>query len=479
MRTRAPPSRFPSHALPTRPHRNSGIGHAPAAAFRADHHLPFPSPAPFGSCVSPREFVDAVTGDLLVSGKRVFVFTPKGEVMNLARGATVVDYAYHIHTELGNNMVAAKVNGVVVPPSHSLRNAEVVEIITYKGKPTAKTLRMHAQWGAFCTTKSARHKILKFLRDHSFSALPPEAGAEGVESMADPELRMDWAVADDDDDESSDDDDERGPQRGACVGCSFFSSIPLLGRVDDALAMVRSFSGEEADPFCHPDALSSLPAALTDERKRAAVMAEVAATAAAAQAAAPPDDMDEGGPLGGPDDAEVALYSRVSASQLILRIECGDRTGLLADVSSLIARHGMAIRTYSGKPLDEGRGTCSMGFELGGDQRNVNGLCRELSMVPNVIRWRIYCTWSPPVGQKGKGVAGAGRAAGATEGGTGANGSSNGVYNSSNRSGNGIGSIADGAAGGSGHGAGRLSSPSPPPAAETGSPRGTGDTSAP
>lgn len=178
-----------------------------------------PSPPPLSlsrSCVSPREFVDAVTGDLLVSGKRVFVFTPKGEVMNLPRGATVVDYAYHIHTELGNNMVAAKVNGVVVPPSHTLRNAEVVEIVTYKGPPTAKTLRMHAQWGAFCTTKSARHKILKFLRDNAYSALPPEAGAEGIESMADPELRMDWAL-EDDDDESDEEEEERGTQRGACV----------------------------------------------------------------------------------------------------------------------------------------------------------------------------------------------------------------------------------------------------------------------
>jgi len=79
--------------------------------------------------MSSREFVDTITRDLL--GSRVFVFTPKGEIRNLPRGATVIDYAYMIHTEIGNKMVAAKVNGNLVSPMHVIENAEVVEIITY------------------------------------------------------------------------------------------------------------------------------------------------------------------------------------------------------------------------------------------------------------------------------------------------------------------------------------------------------------
>ncbi|AQL06801.1 Putative GTP diphosphokinase RSH1 chloroplastic [Zea mays] len=79
--------------------------------------------------MSSREFVDTITRDLL--GSRVFVFTPKGEIKNLPKGATVVDYAYLIHTEIGNKMIAAKVNGNLVSPIHVLANAEVVEIITY------------------------------------------------------------------------------------------------------------------------------------------------------------------------------------------------------------------------------------------------------------------------------------------------------------------------------------------------------------
>ncbi|KAL8473763.1 hypothetical protein ACS0TY_030568 [Phlomoides rotata] len=79
--------------------------------------------------MSSREFVETVTRDLL--GSRVFVFTPRGEIKNLPKGATVIDYAYMIHIEIGNKMVAAKVNGNLVSPTHSLANAEVVEIITY------------------------------------------------------------------------------------------------------------------------------------------------------------------------------------------------------------------------------------------------------------------------------------------------------------------------------------------------------------
>ena len=58
--------------------------------------------------MSPREFVDTVTGDLL--GGRVFVFTPKGEIKDLPKGPTIIDYAYQIHLEVGNKMISAKVN---------------------------------------------------------------------------------------------------------------------------------------------------------------------------------------------------------------------------------------------------------------------------------------------------------------------------------------------------------------------------------
>ena len=105
---------------------------------------------------SSREFVEAVTKDLL--GGRVFVFTPKGRIINLPKGATPVDFAYHIHTEVGHHMVGAKVNGRIVPLSYELQNGEIVEILTSKNAHPSKG------WLEFAKTRSAKSKIRQYFR---------------------------------------------------------------------------------------------------------------------------------------------------------------------------------------------------------------------------------------------------------------------------------------------------------------------------
>ncbi|KAG0496626.1 hypothetical protein HPP92_001317 [Vanilla planifolia] len=115
--------------------------------------------------MSSREFVDIVRHDLL--GNRVFVFTPKGEIKNLPEGSTAMDYAYLIHSDIGNKMVAAKVNGILVSPMHVLANAEVVEIITCNALPSKTAFERHWQWLQHAKTRGARHKIMKnFAADH-------------------------------------------------------------------------------------------------------------------------------------------------------------------------------------------------------------------------------------------------------------------------------------------------------------------------
>ena len=113
--------------------------------------------------VSATEFVNVIQQDLL--SQTVFCFTPAGDIRRLPLGATVVDFAYHIHSEVGNCMVSARVNNRVVSVDHELRNADVVEIVHYApAKLRDYNIRRHREWLPLARTQAARHKLLKFLK---------------------------------------------------------------------------------------------------------------------------------------------------------------------------------------------------------------------------------------------------------------------------------------------------------------------------
>ncbi len=104
----------------------------------------------------PREFLDTVKVELFP--EEVYVFTPRGDVKELPRGATPIDFAYAIHTEVGNQCVGAKVNGRMVPLRASLKNGDVVEIIT---NPSHKPSR---DWLKIAKTSKALNRIRAFIR---------------------------------------------------------------------------------------------------------------------------------------------------------------------------------------------------------------------------------------------------------------------------------------------------------------------------
>jgi len=145
-----------------------------------------------------REFMDSVKVDLFP--EEVYVFTPRGDVKELPKGSTPVDFAYSVHTDIGQRCVGAKINGKLVPLKTQLNNGDIVEVTTSPNQTPSK------DWLKFVRTSKARNKIRQWikteqreksielgkdllekeLRKYGFSlnrALGSEAAVEAVEDL--------------------------------------------------------------------------------------------------------------------------------------------------------------------------------------------------------------------------------------------------------------------------------------------------------
>jgi GTP diphosphokinase / guanosine-3',5'-bis(diphosphate) 3'-diphosphatase len=103
------------------------------------------------------EFLENIKTELF--NAQIYVFTPKGDVRELPEGATPVDFAYAIHTDVGSHCVAARLNGKLVPLKAELKNGDTVEIITSKTKTPSK------DWLKFCVTSRAKTRIRNYIQN--------------------------------------------------------------------------------------------------------------------------------------------------------------------------------------------------------------------------------------------------------------------------------------------------------------------------
>lgn len=105
----------------------------------------------------PNEFLETVKIDLFAED--VFVFTPKGEVKQLSHGATPLDFAYAVHTDVGNKCVGAKVNGKIVPLKHRLKSGDTIEIVTSSSQTPSK------DWLKIVKSSRAKAKIRSYIKE--------------------------------------------------------------------------------------------------------------------------------------------------------------------------------------------------------------------------------------------------------------------------------------------------------------------------
>ena len=107
--------------------------------------------------VDPDEFMSALKNDIF--NDETFVFTPKGDVVALPQGSTIIDFAYSIHTQVGNRMIGAKINGMIAPIDRVPQNGEIVEILT-----SASSKGPSRDWLKIVKTSEARNKIRQWFK---------------------------------------------------------------------------------------------------------------------------------------------------------------------------------------------------------------------------------------------------------------------------------------------------------------------------
>ena len=103
-----------------------------------------------------QQFLESLKVDFFKD--RIFVLTPKGDIIDLPEGATPIDFAYQVHTEIGNQAAGAKANGKLVPLNYNLKSGEVVEILTQKGKLPSSS------WLEFVKMSETKKRIEEILR---------------------------------------------------------------------------------------------------------------------------------------------------------------------------------------------------------------------------------------------------------------------------------------------------------------------------
>ncbi|EKP93761.1 RelA/SpoT family protein [Thermaerobacter subterraneus] len=347
-----------------------------------------------------REFMESLKID--VFSDEVFVFTPKGDVIDLPAGSTPVDFAFRIHTEIGHRCVGAKVNGRIVPLDYRLKNGDIVEILTSK-----QSSGPSADWLQFVRTSTARSRIRQWLkkqrRDENLERgrlmLEHELRAHGLPVKE--VWRKDWL-----DEVAARYNLPDGEELLVCIGYGGVAAGQVAGRLRDLYRRQGAArEGGEAVPAVPEEVRRARSAPAQGAGVRVGGLDHVLVRFSRCCSPVPGDpivgyvtrgrgvsihradcNMLKASPEAGQRLIDVS-WDQVAgqAFPVAVEIDCYDRVGLLSDIAAVVAdtrRNILAVRTRTHR---DGTATIDLVVEVQ-NLEQFDHLRRQLERVRDVIR---------------------------------------------------------------------------------------------
>jgi GTP pyrophosphokinase len=333
-----------------------------------------------------KEFLENIKGDLFPD--EVYVFTPKGKIMALPRGATAVDFAYAVHTDIGHHCVAARINYELLPLRTELKNGDHVEILT---SPTA---RPNPSWLSFVATGKARSRIrhfLKGLQQKESAALGERLLAQALAALKVAPETINW-----------DRWDALQKEYGAKSQLELLADIGLGKRLSFVVAQALTRTAEKSDAGGSPVApIANKPSALTLRGVEGVAIQYARCCRPIPGDAVVGQFRKSQGLLVHTRDCVTLRKTRPDPEQLIdvewapdvqgefdagVRLLVSDRRGLLADIALAISDAGANIDNVSMEKPD-GAGLIAMFFSVQvKDRRQLAHVMRAIKRVPEVRR---------------------------------------------------------------------------------------------
>ena len=329
-----------------------------------------------------QEFVDGLKNE--VFGDRVYVFTPRGDILDLPVGATPIDFAYNIHTEVGHRCRGAKVNGRLVALDHKLETGDQVEILTAKrGGPSRDWLNENLE---LVKTKTARGKIKRW-----FKQLEKEHNVESGKLLLEKEIaRLDLGTDIDFNKLAENFNYDNPEDLFAAIGCSDIS----MGRIIHALAAIKEgdlpiLAGQYGDVISRETSKDIVVVGLKGLKNQLAGCCNPT----------PGDEIvgfitrGRGATIHRKDCAnilnvkdkerlvEVSWGARIRTFPVPILIKAYDRDGLTKDIATVLSNNGISM-TELRVDVDESQGEAIFNIVLG--VNNVAELRRTLDLLERI-----------------------------------------------------------------------------------------------